>query len=82
MMSGSSRMCCCCSTGVGDKHILREALKSLGLPVAAARVKRAIQFGSCIGKLSNTRDWGSNRKANKQSAGQVRLAQLPRTIED
>eukprot|EP00775_Hariotina_reticulata_P004225 gene4225-4474_t len=56
--------------GVGDKHILREALKSLGLPVAAARVKRAIQFGSCIGKLSNTRDWGSNRKANKQSAGQ------------
>ncbi|KAJ9510727.1 hypothetical protein QJQ45_027646 [Haematococcus lacustris] len=63
--------------GVGDKLVLRAALLRLGLPQAAIRVKRAIQFGSEIGKLSNVREFGSNRAANKQSAGYVsiRLAQ-------
>eukprot|EP00879_Flechtneria_rotunda_P011431 GHRR01011941.1.p1 GENE.GHRR01011941.1~~GHRR01011941.1.p1 ORF type:complete len:860 (+),score=375.52 GHRR01011941.1:91-2670(+) len=60
-------------TGVGDKHILREALRSLGLPQAAGREKRAIQFGSKIGQLSNKRDFGSNRRANKYSAGSVAI---------
>lgn len=55
--------------GVGDKRILRHLLASLGLPEAAAREKRAIQFGSRIGQLSNKRDFGSGRKANKMQAG-------------
>ncbi|GLI65455.1 hypothetical protein VaNZ11_008836 [Volvox africanus] len=59
--------------GQGDKHVLRSALALLGLPRAAARVKRAIQFGSRIGKASNTRDFGSNRQANLRNAGCVAL---------
>ncbi|KAL6765873.1 asparagine synthase-domain-containing protein [Haematococcus lacustris] len=62
--------------GVGDKLVLRAALLRLGLPQAAIRVKRAIQFGSEIGKLSNVREFGSNRAANKQSAGYVSISQL------
>jgi hypothetical protein len=59
--------------GVGDKRILRHVLASLGLPAAAAREKRAIQFGSRIGQLSNKRDFGSNRRANKHSAGGLKV---------
>ena len=62
--------------GVGDKQILRQVLAHLGLPRAAAREKRAIQFGSRIGKLSNQREFGSNRAANKQNAGSVALGML------
>lgn len=65
------------SPGAGDKAALRAALRQLGLPQAAARVKRAIQFGSRIGKLSNTREFGSNRAANKHNAGSVPLRCLP-----
>lgn len=61
---------------MGDKHVLRAALAALGLPQAAARVKRAIQFGSRIGKASNVREFGSNRKANKRNAGSVSLEAL------
>lgn len=61
---------CCCS-GVGDKRILRELLASLGLSEAAGREKRAIQFGSRIGQLSNKRDFGSGRQANKKQAGSL-----------
>ena len=39
--------------GDGDKRVLRAALRWLGLPRAAGRVKRAIQFGSRIGTLVN-----------------------------
>lgn len=53
--------------------MLRRALALLGLPRAACRVKRAIQFGSRIGKLSNTAQFGSNRAANKANAGSVAL---------
>lgn len=67
------------TAGVGDKVILRAALARLGLPAAAARIKRAIQFGSRIGKLSNCREFGSNRRANKASAGGVSLTKLPGT---
>ena len=57
--------------------VLREALRQLGLPRAAARVKRAIQFGTCIGKQANCRDFGSNRAANLANAGSIMLTALP-----
>ena len=57
--------------GVGDKIILRQALRELGLAALATKEKRAIQFGSHIGKLTNKRLFGSNRAANKQHAGSV-----------
>ena len=63
--------------GTGDKQVLRECLRILGLPRAAERVKRAIQFGSRIGKKANLRDFGSNRRANKVSAGSVKLQDVP-----
>ena len=73
-------MCVCVyvCTGTGDKRILRAALQQLGLPQAARRVKRAIQFGSRIGKLSNVREFGSNRAANLAAAGTVDLSTLKR----
>ena len=45
----------------------------LGLPRAAARVKRAIQFGSRLSKQANVRDFGSNRAANIRKAGGLQL---------
>lgn len=59
--------------GAGDKRLLRAILRALGLPRAAGRPKRAIQFGSRLGRASNVRDWGSNRAANAAGAGGVRL---------
>lgn len=61
--------------------MLRGALLNLGLPEAATRVKRAIQFGTRIGKLSNVREFGSNRAANKASAGSVALGALAGQVE-
>ena len=63
--------------GVGDKRLLRCVLRTLGLPRAAARPKRAIQFGSRLGRAANVRDWGSNRAANLAGAGGVRLRDAP-----
>lgn len=48
----------------------------LGLPRAAARVKRAIQFGSRLSKQTNVRDFGSNRAANIHKAGGLRLEKV------
>ena len=48
-------------------------LRRLGLPRAAARVKRAIQFGSRLSKQANVRDFGSNRAANIHKAGGLQL---------
>ncbi|XP_024535743.1 asparagine synthetase domain-containing protein 1 [Selaginella moellendorffii] len=62
--------------GIGDKKILRQVARSLGLSQSASLAKRAIQFGSGIAKKSNRRDFGSNRAANKASAGSVKLANL------
>lgn len=62
--------------GTGDKLVLRNALRLLGLPRAAARTKRAIQFGTGLGKLANKRDFGSNRAANARNAGSVKLAEV------
>ena len=55
--------------GVGDKLLIRQVAKLLGLHRAAKRVKRAIQFGTRISRESNRRDFGSGRRANKLSAG-------------
>ncbi|XP_017223437.1 uncharacterized protein LOC108199924 isoform X2 [Daucus carota subsp. sativus] len=56
-------------SGVGDKRILREVAKLLGLYEAAVLPKRAIQFGSRIARESNRQNFGSNRAANQASAG-------------
>jgi len=49
--------------GVGDKQILRLVAERLGLEHASGLVKRAIQFGSRISHLSDTKRFGSRRKA-------------------
>ncbi|XP_052736167.1 uncharacterized protein LOC108320630 isoform X2 [Vigna angularis] len=59
--------------GIGDKKILREVAKLLGLYEAAVLPKRAIQFGSRIARESNRKNFGSNRAANQASAGSVRI---------
>ncbi|EYU28871.1 hypothetical protein MIMGU_mgv1a002623mg [Erythranthe guttata] len=58
-------------SGVGDKKILREVARLLGLNEAAILPKRAIQFGSRIARESNRKNFGSNRAANQASAGSV-----------
>jgi len=60
--------------GVGDKTILRAALRQLGLQALATKEKRAIQFGSQIGKMTNKQMFGSNRAANKHHAGSLNLS--------
>ncbi|KFM26828.1 Asparagine synthetase domain-containing protein 1 [Auxenochlorella protothecoides] len=63
-------------SGQGDKRVLRAALCALGLPRAAARPKRAIQFGTRICRLNNIRQFGGTRKANMANAGSVLLSDL------
>ncbi|CAI0463163.1 unnamed protein product [Linum tenue] len=58
-------------SGVGDKKILREVARLLGLQEASILPKRAIQFGSRIARESNRKNFGSNRAANQASAGSV-----------
>ena len=48
----------------------------LGLPRAAGRVKRAIQFGTRLGKLANVQAFGSNRGGNARHAGTLKLSQI------
>ena len=48
--------------GEGDKMILREIALTFGLKSSTNLVKRAIQFGTRIAKLSNIMYIGSNRK--------------------
>jgi len=62
--------------GIGDKLVLREILRKLGLPHAAGRVKRAIQFGTRLAKVTNTAQFGGTRQANAKSAGSVPLADV------
>ncbi|PKI44422.1 hypothetical protein CRG98_035154 [Punica granatum] len=58
-------------SGRGDKKILREVAKLLGLSEASILPKRAIQFGSRIARESNRKNFGSNRAANQASAGSI-----------
>ena len=45
------------------KKVLRElAMRHLGLSGSARLVKRAIQFGTGIAKLSNAEHFGANRR--------------------
>ncbi|CAN7102235.1 unnamed protein product [Brassica rapa subsp. narinosa] len=60
-------------SGMGDKKILRQVAKMLGLHEVAKMPKRAIQFGSRIARESNRKNFGSNRAANQASAGSVRF---------
>lgn len=55
--------------GQGDKKILRQVARLMGLDGASMIPKRAIQFGSRIARESNRRNFGSNRAANQASAG-------------
>jgi hypothetical protein len=49
--------------GVGDKALLREAGRRLGLTASTRLVKRAIQFGSRIAKVSHpNQSEGGRRK--------------------
>ncbi|XP_052206075.1 uncharacterized protein LOC127810572 isoform X2 [Diospyros lotus] len=64
-------------SGKGDKKILREVARLLGLHEAAVLPKRAIQFGSRIARESNRKNFGSNRAANQASAGSVDIYQQP-----
>lgn len=52
--------------GVGDKKILRDAARSLGLVAGADLVKRAIQFGSLAAKQTSEQYFGSRRKGKGQ----------------
>lgn len=63
--------------GDGDKRVLRACLRRLGLTRAAARAKRAIQFGSRLAAKTNSATFGGTRRANLLNAGSVRLADIP-----
>ena len=63
--------------GRGDKRALRACLARLGLPRAAARAKRAIQFGSRLAAAANRQHFGGTHQANRHNAGSVRLSALP-----
>ncbi|XP_038705543.1 asparagine synthetase domain-containing protein C4F6.11c isoform X2 [Tripterygium wilfordii] len=63
-------------SGIGDKKILREVARLLGLHEASVLPKRAIQFGSRIARESNRQNFGSNRAANQASAGSA-IVNLP-----
>lgn len=40
--------------GIGDKMVLRKAAQALGIGAASGFIKRAMQFGSNIAKLTKT----------------------------
>ena len=60
--------------GEGDKRVLRDAARALGLHEAAGRVKRAIQFGCGLGKAAAVASHGSRRAAAAQGGGRCRVA--------
>ena len=60
--------------GIGDKLVLRDIARHLGLLETATRAKRAIQFGSGLSKAANVSLFGSGNQANKRNAGTCRLS--------
>lgn len=50
--------------GEGDKMVLRLVAKKIGVRHCSGLVKRAIQFGSRIAKVSDVDRFGSSRKAS------------------
>ncbi len=52
---------------MGDKKVLRDAAKLLGLGRCTELVKRAIQFGTGVAKDTNKMYHGSNRKGSGTS---------------
>ncbi|WZZ87708.1 hypothetical protein YC2023_116287 [Brassica napus] len=69
-------------SGKGDKKILRQVAKLLGLPEVAKMPKRAIQFGSTIARESNRKNFGSNRAANQASAGSTQTSGCDNIVGD
>eukprot|EP00501_MAST-03F_sp_TOSAG23-6_P002617 GSMAST32.ASY1.ANO1.2759.1 assembled CDS len=59
--------------GMGDKLIIRDVARILGLDTAASLPKRAIQFGTRIAKQSNVWCYGSSTAANKHAAGSAKV---------
>ena len=57
--------------GTGDKQILRKAAQILGIGQAASFVKRAIQFGSNIAKVTKT----SSGRAKGSDKLQISMAE-------
>jgi hypothetical protein len=54
--------------GEGDKKVLRDAAKAIGLLRTSDLVKRAIQFGTRVAKHTNVKYHGSNRKGKGTTA--------------
>jgi asparagine synthetase B (glutamine-hydrolysing) len=50
--------------GDGDKLILRRVARMIGVDECSTLVKRAIQFGSRIAKVSDKNRFGSQRRAS------------------
>lgn len=49
--------------GVGDKIVLRQIARNLGLRAAEKFPKKAVQFGTGIAKMTNVQKYGSHKKA-------------------
>mmetsp|Transcript_8059 Transcript_8059/g.33261 ORF Transcript_8059/g.33261 Transcript_8059/m.33261 type:complete len:190 (+) Transcript_8059:1424-1993(+) len=54
--------------GVGDKRVLRDVARLLGLATCARLQKRAIQFGTRIAKHSNLHAFGATRRGDGTAA--------------
>ena len=60
------------SPGVGDKRLLREVARMIGVNECSTLVKRAIQFGSRVAKVSDKARFGSCR----QATGSAKIPQV------
>lgn len=62
--------------GEGDKRVLRQAARAVGLPDAARRVKRAIQFGCGVSHAADVHAFGSGRAANAHGGGKCSVLRV------